>query len=74
MFRTAARLAAASALLLAVAAPSAGASGGMRVATGDLNDPVAMAYELKDVLISSATPAPRSLKITLKDALISSAR
>lgn len=73
MFRTAARLAAASAVLLAVAAPSAGATG-LHVAAGDLNDPVATTYELENVLISSATPAPRYLKITLKDALISSAR
>lgn len=74
MFRTAARLAAASALVLAVAAPSASAAGGMHVAAGDLNEPVATAVELKDIMISSAQPKPSYLKVKMTDVLISSAR
>lgn len=72
MFRTAARLAAASILVLAVAAPSASAAGGMRVASGHVGDPVAMEVKMENVFVSSAAPQP--LKYKLSDVLVSSAR
>lgn len=59
MFRTAARLATASALTLAVAVPStAAAAGGVHVASGDLNlrptAPTELKVKMTDILISSA--------------------